>query len=189
MTTLKTVHPHTGEELELELGLSPYEILNIAYDFLTSVKTPEMEFCEKAHKQISESYDQANIVLGKGDTPDTDREQFLASTFFSLGMKMGQTAIWPVGEQAIEAIDKAKAPLRKGGSKSKYKKHEDIILKVLDEYTSKENQIKPPKKKLTHSKAILEIESKINNGQTIEASVFSGWLSKYKSNNCKNIFD
>ena len=52
MTKYKTIDPNTGEEVELPLSLSPYEIMNIVYSFLISVKTPELHFYEEAQKEL-----------------------------------------------------------------------------------------------------------------------------------------
>lgn len=139
MTTYKTIDHNTGQEIELTLSLTPYEIMNIVYSFLISVKTPKLDFCEEAQEQLTENYNLANIVLGDGAIPDTAREQFLASTFFSMGMKMGKTVAWPVGEQAMEEVAKAKAPRKKGTDATKQKgiSWQDKINNFVVEYGNK----------------------------------------------------
>ena len=185
MTTYKITDPDSGEELDLELSVTPYEIMSNVYHFLVSVKTPELNFCEEAQEELTKQYNIANMVLGDGKIPDTAREQFLASTFFSMGMKMGKTAAWPIGEQAMEAVNNAKAPQVKGGKVAPWKVHEEVILSVLDLYESDENRLKRSKdsSRLTQKKAIDKIETQTN--QILKASTFNSWLNKYRENDGK----
>tara|TARA_R110002074_G_scaffold300936_3_gene472330 strand:+ start:892 stop:1482 length:591 start_codon:yes stop_codon:yes gene_type:complete len=183
MTKYKTIDPNTGEEVELPLSLSPYEIMNIVYSFLISVKTPELHFYEEAQKELENNYNLANIVLGDGTVADTTREQFLASTFFAMGMKMGKTASWPIGEKAIDAIKQAKAPVIKGGRFSHWEKHEKPILACIEKYECDDNRLKyrSDPSKLTQKKAIDMIE--LETGLTVRESTFNGWLKRYRENN------
>jgi hypothetical protein len=183
MTKYKTIDPNTGEEVELTLSLSPYEIMDIVYDFLSSVKTPELHFFEEAQRELVDNYNIAHIVLGVGEVADTTREQFLASTFFAMGMKMGKTASWPIGEQAIDAIKQAKAPVIKGGRFSPWEKHRKPILTCLEKYECDDNRLKyrSDPSKFTQKKAIDMIE--LETGLIVSESTFNTWLKRYRNNN------
>lgn len=87
-------------------------------------------------------------------------------------------------------IKAAKAPSVKGGKRSpKYDKYEAIIIGVLTEYTSAENQLRTQQEKLTQLKAITKIEHLINNGEGIEGSTFNYWLKLYRMNKGHNVFN
>ncbi len=87
-------------------------------------------------------------------------------------------------------IKAARAPSIKGGKRSpKYEDYEAIIIDVLTEYTSAENQLRPKKEKLTQLKAITKIENQINNGEGIEGSTFNNWLSLFKKNKGSRVFN
>lgn len=87
-------------------------------------------------------------------------------------------------------IKVAKAPAIKGGRRSpKYEPYEEIILSVMKEYISTENQLRPKQEKLTQSRAITKIENQINNGDGIEESTFNNWLKLFKKNNALKIFN
>lgn len=97
--------------------------------------------------------------------------------------------LWGDKVKLMVNLNEAKAPQVKGGRRSpKYEKYEKIILEVMAEYTSSENQLKTKDTKLTSSKAMELIDRQIGNGECIESSVFFSWLNKYKINKGKNIF-
>jgi hypothetical protein len=79
--------------------------------------------------------------------------------------------------------------ITKGSSHSKWLYAEKNILKVLAEYLSTENQMKSRAEKLTQNKAIEKIEALNNDSETIGESTFTGWLTKYKSNQGNFIFN
>ncbi len=84
----------------------------------------------------------------------------------------------------------ARAPSVKGGKRSpKYETFEPIIIDVLTEYTSAENQLRSKKEKLTQLKAITKIENQINNGDGIEGSTFNNWLRSFKKNKGSKVFN
>jgi hypothetical protein len=87
-----------------------------------------------------------------------------------------------------EEKKKSTRGISKGSSHSKWSYAESNILKVLTEYVSYDNQMKPNSEKLNQPRAIEKIEKLNDDGETIGEGTFYGWLKKYKSNRGEFIF-
>lgn len=181
--------------IDIRLSITPYEILNSVYSFLTEVRVPTFdgaeEIMEELKENLSENYGCANFILGDGlGVTVTEREEQLASVFYEMGVQMGAALdTYPVAEIAEEEIKKAKQPSIKGGKHSRYEQHEAVILSVIKEYLSLDNAYKKQVDKMTQIKAIEEIEMRIDCSGDIGESTFRGWLNKYKKNKGEYIFN
>lgn len=167
-------------------------------DLLDSInleRAENEETKQKYRKFLRKELDKSNKYIQEQKSVSkkfiSDSAQKLIETFDKTisdsNQKMGETL-----DKLTEDLKKAKADLLnsrkgviKGGTFSPWKPHENIILQVISEFLSDENQLKRPKdpSRFTILKAIDKISKET--GQKLQESTFTTWLKRYRENSGK----
>jgi hypothetical protein len=135
---------------------------SIPLEFIASVKSILNLRGKNDRFRISDYGHIAKLILDGKPMLDS-REEMLCLAFFEIGLSLG-------ADHTLKSKMKDRSTKARGGSHSKYKKHQGEITKLLKEY------IATP---VRHQQKVVDLIEELT-GETLKKSTFNSWLKKLR---------